>query len=34
MKKHEFISFKGENDTHEAAGNNRWMVSYADFMPA
>ncbi len=32
MKKTEFISFQDENPTHEAAGNNRWMVSYADFM--
>ena len=32
MKKHPFISFQNENDTQEAAGNNRWMVSYADFM--
>lgn len=32
MKPHEFISFQDEKENNEAAGNNRWMVSYADFM--
>jgi chemotaxis protein MotB len=28
----EFISFQHENEPNEAAGNHRWMISYADFM--
>lgn len=33
MDKREFISFRDETENPgEAAGNNRWMVSYADFM--
>ncbi|HEX8955272.1 MAG TPA: flagellar motor protein MotB, partial [Burkholderiaceae bacterium] len=32
MKYKEFISFQNEAETGEGAGNNRWMVSYADFM--
>ncbi len=31
MKK-EFISFQVEAEASDTAGNNRWMVSYADFM--
>jgi chemotaxis protein MotB len=31
MKK-EFISFQVEAEASDSAGNNRWMVSYADFM--
>ncbi|MBV8633655.1 MAG: hypothetical protein JO002_04130, partial [Burkholderiaceae bacterium] len=32
MNKREFISFREEGEINEGAGNNRWMVSYADFM--
>ena len=32
MKHREFISFQNEPENSEGAGNNRWMVSYADFM--
>ena len=32
MNHKEFISFQNETDTNEGSGNNRWMVSYADFM--
>jgi chemotaxis protein MotB len=28
----DFISFQRETDQNDATGNNRWMVSYADFM--
>jgi chemotaxis protein MotB len=28
----DFISFQHDNEPNEAAGNNRWMISYADFM--
>ncbi len=30
--KREFISFQADSESGEGAGNNRWMVSYADFM--
>lgn len=30
--KREFISFQIDAEVSESAGNNRWMVSYADFM--
>lgn len=32
MKHKKFISFQNEAEISEGAGNNRWMVSYADFM--
>jgi chemotaxis protein MotB len=32
MKPHQFISFREGTEINEGAGNNRWMVSYADFM--